>query len=112
MMFDSSKNNKSYYCVPSSNFNYACISIDEQIALHIQRVQIAPEVLPKIRRAYLADIAHYTTHQGREEKQLKTALQKVELKELNLWRGIYRAWYAGTHVSKTRSRISRGEAAN
>lgn len=75
-----------YYCVPSSNFNYACTSIDEQIVLHIQRVQIAPEVLPKIRRAYLADIAHYTTHQGREEKQLKTALQKVELKELNLWR--------------------------
>jgi len=66
MMFDSSKNNKSYYCVPSSNFNYTCISIDEQIVLHIQRVQIAPEVLPKIRRAYLADIAHYTTHQGRE----------------------------------------------
>ncbi len=75
-----------YYCVSSSNFNYACMSIDEQILLHIQRVQIAPDVLPKIRRAYLADIAHYTTHQGREEKQLKTALQKVELKELNLWR--------------------------
>ncbi len=75
-----------YYCVPSSNINYACSYIDDQIPHHLQKVQVAPRVLPKIRNAYIADVAHYTGDQGGDQKQLESTLERVNKKELNLWR--------------------------
>ncbi|MBZ0280754.1 MAG: recombinase family protein [Anaerolineae bacterium] len=79
-------NGAAYYCIPSSHLNYACSDIDEQIPSHLQRVQVEPAALPKIRRAYLADIEHYTGSRGREQKQLEDALRRCEQRELNLWR--------------------------
>ena len=75
-----------YYCIPSSNLNYACSYIDDQIPQHLQKVQVAPKVLPKIRSAYISDVAHYTGDQGGEQKQLESTLERVNQKELNLWR--------------------------
>ncbi len=75
-----------YYCISSSNLNYACSYIDDQIPHHLQKVQVAPKVLPKIRNAYISDVAHYTGDQGGEQKQLESTLERVNQKELNLWR--------------------------
>jgi hypothetical protein len=65
------ENGVSYYCVPSSHLNFACTGVDEQIAAHLYRVQIAPEHLPRIRRAYIVDIERYTGQRGREQSQLR-----------------------------------------
>lgn len=76
----------SYYCVPSSNQNFLCWKVDEQIAAHLQAVQIDPKVLPAVRKVYLADMNRYTSDRHRESETLQNAVKKLEEKEINLWR--------------------------
>lgn len=76
----------SYYCVPSSATNFLCRLVDVQIINHIQRLQIQPELLPKIRTAYMSDVSHYTRDIKAERKALETRQRKLDERELNLWR--------------------------
>lgn len=76
----------SYYCIPSSHINYPCAHVDGQIADHLRQIQVAPNILPRIRRAYTADVERFTGQRGHEQQRLETALRRIEEKELNLWR--------------------------
>ena len=76
----------SYYCIQSSNQNFLCWKIDEQIQHHLQAVQVDPELIPTIRKIYQTDVTHYTSDRSREIKSLQQAMKKIEEKELNLWR--------------------------
>ena len=76
----------SYYCIPSSDQNYLCHEVDAQIDAHIRAIQVSPDLLPVIRKAYLADISRYTRDGAHERKVLETRLKKLHEKELNLWR--------------------------
>lgn len=49
-------------------------------------IQVSPEALPPIRQAYLADVGRYIGGRRQEKVALETALQRLEQKELNLWR--------------------------
>ena len=75
-----------YYCVPSSPNNFLCHRIDGQIFDHLQRLQIDPQLLPELRRGYLADVTRYTKDIGRERRALETRQRKLDEKEMNLWR--------------------------
>ena len=75
-----------YYCVPRSRHNYLCHEVDEQVEAHIRAIQISPELLPNIRKTYLADVAHYTKNSANERRILETRIKKLDEKELNLWR--------------------------
>ncbi len=76
----------SYYCIPSSNQNFLCHVVDEQMPVHLEAIQISPDLLPLIRQAYLSDVARYTCDHDRERQELDAALNRLELKEVNLWR--------------------------
>ncbi len=76
----------SYYCIQSSNQNFLCWKIDEQIQHHLQAVQVDPELIPTIRKIYQTDVTHYTSDRSREIKSLQQAMKRIEEKELNLWR--------------------------
>ena len=76
----------SYYCIQSSNQNFLCWKVDEQIPEHLQAIQVDPELIPEIRKVYLADMSKYTNNRQRESQALQTAIKKLEEKELNLWR--------------------------
>jgi DNA invertase Pin-like site-specific DNA recombinase len=76
----------SYYCIPSSDQNFACYEVDSQIPDHLRAVQVDPALLPIIRQAYLADVDRYATHHDRESENLTAALKRLEDKEVNLWR--------------------------
>lgn len=79
-------NGVSYYCIPSSHFNFPCALVDEQIPLFLSSIQVAPEVLPQIRQTYLTDVGRYTGGRRQEKAALEAALERLEQKELNLWR--------------------------
>jgi DNA invertase Pin-like site-specific DNA recombinase len=76
----------SYYCIPSSNQNFLCRIIDEQIPVHLQAIQIAPKLLPLIRQAYLVDVSRFAYDHDRERQELEATLNRLEQKEVNLWR--------------------------
>ncbi len=75
-----------YYCIPSSNQNYLCREVDDQINAHVRAVQVNPDLLPVIRKAYLADISRFARDGAHERKVLETRRKKLDEKELNLWR--------------------------
>ena len=76
----------SYYCIPRSPVNFPCSGVDAQIPDHIKRIQIDPEIVPKLRRSYAKDASKHTTSQAQEIQTLERALARVKEKELNLWR--------------------------
>ncbi len=76
----------SYYCIPSSAQNFLCHVIDEQVPVHLQAIQLAPDLLPAIQQAYLADVSRYSSNHDRELQELEAALNRLEQKEVNLWR--------------------------
>ena len=75
-----------YYCIPSSEVNFLCDKIDAQIPEHVQRVQLDPEVIPKIREAYSSNAGHFAMSKQREQETLKKTLERIQKKETNLWR--------------------------
>ncbi len=76
-----------YYCIDSSDQNYLCWKVDEQIPAHLRAIQVDPALIPDIRKAYLADMGRFTTNRSREIEELQRAIKKLEEKEINLWRG-------------------------
>jgi hypothetical protein len=44
----------SYYCVPSSNLNFLCWTVDAQIPEHLRATQVDPDLIPEI-CVYLSD---------------------------------------------------------
>lgn len=76
----------SYYCIPSSNQNFLCWKVEEQIIRHLQAIQVNPKLIPTIRKVYQKDVTHYTSDRSREMKALQQAMKRIEEKELNLWR--------------------------
>ena len=79
-------NGVTYYCIPSSNFNFPCKDVDNQLPSLLHDIQVEPAVLPRIRQAYLSDVQQYTGKQASEHQVLTEALQRLEDKEVNLWR--------------------------
>ena len=75
----------SYYSVPGSQINFPCHAINDQIAGFLQNIQISPEIIPVIRRAYVSDINHSSFDHTSDRKTLEQALERVKDKELNLW---------------------------
>jgi hypothetical protein len=75
-----------YYCIPSSDQNFLCRTVDNQIPDHLRAVQVDPVLLPQIRQAYLSDVGRYSVNHDRELQDLKAALKRLEERELNLWR--------------------------
>ena len=75
-----------YYCISSSNKNFMCHEVDEQIPEHLRAIQVDPALLPQIRQAYLADVDRYTTSHDGDLRNTQAALKRLEDKELNLWR--------------------------
>jgi len=79
-------NGVAYYCIPSSDINFPCAQVDNQLPAFLHDIQVEPDVVPRIRQAYLSDVQHYTGKQAREHQVLTEALHRLEEKELNLWR--------------------------
>ncbi len=80
------QNGVSYYCIPSSPVNFPCADVDAQVPDHMQRIQIDPDLVPKLRRSYAKDATRHTTTHAQEIETLKRALARAKEKELNLWR--------------------------
>lgn len=75
-----------YYRTFKSEFHFPCADVERQLTNQISAIQISPALLPRIRCAYLRDIARYTSTQQTEQLNLGMRLKKLEEKELNLWR--------------------------
>ena len=75
-----------YYCVPSSNKNFLCWKVDEQVEDWIKRIQIDPEHMPAIREACKADIRAFAQFNVSNERQaLQTELEKFKKYERQLY---------------------------
>ena len=74
-----------YYCIPSSNKNFLCYRVDDQIPDHLRAIQVDPVLLPNLRQAYRTDIARYTNSHDQQQQELEAALKRLDDKELNLW---------------------------
>jgi hypothetical protein len=71
-----------YYCVPSSNINFLCSKIDQQIPDELMNIQVEPELIPLIRESYSDEIARRLGHVGpTERKALQSALRAVDEEE-------------------------------
>jgi DNA invertase Pin-like site-specific DNA recombinase len=75
-----------YYCIPSSNKNFLCYRVDDQIPDHLRAIQVDPVLLPNLRQAYRTDIARFTNSHDQQQQELEAALKRLDDKELNLWR--------------------------
>ncbi|MDX1995669.1 MAG: hypothetical protein SF029_25020 [bacterium] len=84
----------------SCELNFVCAEVDAQIQPHPAAVQIRPELLPRIRQAYQADVTRFTSHGAREQKGLKQALVRAKAKELNLWRAFTKHGMQGEMYEK------------
>lgn len=71
-----------YYCVPSSNINILCSTIDQQIPHELIQIHVDPELLPLIRESYTDELARKLGHlRPSEREELKTALKAVDEEE-------------------------------
>lgn len=71
-----------YYCIASSNINFLCQAVEEQIMLELKHIQVDPELIPIIRTVYTNDIAEKMGHLRPDERsQLETALKAIDDEE-------------------------------
>ncbi|MCA9895268.1 MAG: recombinase family protein [Anaerolineae bacterium] len=77
----------SYYRIAGTDVRFTCADVDEQVGMHLHRIQVDPEQMPTIRRIYNQDMNRYVGQRGQEAKLLTQALEQAKDKELNLWRG-------------------------
>ena len=75
-----------HYRNADGTVNFNCGDVDGQISHHLLAIQIDPELIPRLRRVYLADVKRFTSRNPEERKQLETRLKKLDEKEVNLWR--------------------------
>ena len=73
----------SYYCVTSSNINIQCHIVDSQIAMELLKIQIAPELIPIIRKSFYEDL-EYTLDLLAPSKQadLENKLKEIDYEEV------------------------------
>jgi hypothetical protein len=72
----------SYYCIPRSNINFNCSSIDVQIAPELMKIGVDPVYIPDMRAVYTEDITQFLAHlQPSERKQLELALKAIDEEE-------------------------------
>jgi hypothetical protein len=71
-----------YYCVPRSNINILCSTIDGQISSELMKIEVNPEFIPLIRETYTEEIARKLGHLRHDERQeIETALRAVDEEE-------------------------------
>lgn len=71
-----------YYCVPSSNINILCTTIDNQLPDELMRIQVNPDLIPLIRESYTDELARKLGHLRPSEREgLQTALKAVDEEE-------------------------------
>jgi site-specific DNA recombinase len=76
-----------YYCIQRSNKNFLCSAIDPQIAVELNRIQVAPDHIPLIQAAYTDDIAAKLGHLRPDEReQLLRALKAMDHEEARMVR--------------------------
>lgn len=75
-----------YYCLPSSNSNFLCRKIDDQIPVFLQGIQVNALSLNRIRALYHSDVSRFTSNAQRESKHLQQTLKRLDEKEVNMWR--------------------------
>jgi hypothetical protein len=67
------------FCVSRSKINFLCRSIDGQIPQELQKIQVDPELIPKIRAVYTHDIAEKMGHLRPDERQVLENALKVSV---------------------------------
>jgi DNA invertase Pin-like site-specific DNA recombinase len=71
-----------YYCVPSSNVNILCSTIDDQIPKALLGIQVDPDLIPLIRDSYTDELARKLGHLRPSERDaLEAALRAVDEEE-------------------------------
>ncbi|MBZ0294018.1 MAG: recombinase family protein [Anaerolineae bacterium] len=71
-----------YYCVPSSNVNILCSTIDDQIPVALMGIQVDPDLIPLIRESYTDELARKLGHlRPSEREELEAALRAVDEEE-------------------------------
>lgn len=71
-----------YYCIPSSDINILCCTIDGQIPIELMKIQVDPEFIPLIRDSYTEEIARKLGHlRPNEREELGAALRAVDEEE-------------------------------
>ena len=48
----------SYYCITSSDINIQCHIVDDQVGSELMKVQVEPELVPKMREAFTEELEH------------------------------------------------------
>lgn len=48
----------SYYCITSSDINIQCHIVDDQVGPELMKVQVEPELVPKMREAFTEELEH------------------------------------------------------
>src|SRR5215813_2442899 len=72
-----------YYCVPSSDYNFLCREVDEQMAAQIGNIQVDRKWLPKIRETFMADVEHFLGKPNVTERVLlEKTLKSLDEEEL------------------------------
>jgi DNA invertase Pin-like site-specific DNA recombinase len=76
-----------YYCVPSSDINILCSTIDQQIPVELMRIQVDPDLIPLIRASYTDELARKLGHlRPSERDELQAALRSVDVEEARMAR--------------------------
>ena len=76
-----------YYCVPRSNINFLCETIDKQIADELKKIVIDPVFIPAMKAAYTEDVARFLGHlQPNEWERLELALKSIDEEEARMAR--------------------------
>jgi hypothetical protein len=74
----------------SSEVRFACGDVDAQIAEYLSCIQVDPERMPAIRKAYKQDIQQFIGQSGQEARLLQRSLEQTKDRELNIWRAYTR----------------------
>ncbi len=77
----------SYYCIPRSDLNILCRTVDQQIPIELMKIQVDPDLLPRIRESYTEELAHKLGHLRRSDREeLEAALKAVDAEESRMAR--------------------------
>ena len=58
-----------YYCIPSSDINFLCHQIDEQVGHWMRSIQFDKNWIPKIRDTYVAQLEHRIGQSHSDDRQ-------------------------------------------
>ncbi|GAB4526730.1 MAG: hypothetical protein OHK0046_43750 [Anaerolineae bacterium] len=71
-----------YYCIPRSDVNIPCDTIDNQIAAAMMDIQVDPDLIPVVRESYTDELARKLGHlRPTEREELEAALRAVDEEE-------------------------------